>query len=229
MTSEKDVCSSTMADDTRQTSPPPPHPADAQDNDDGTRPYHGKVYEVFPPAPPKRPENANLIPGGTANTAGGKLPEPTTIDALKSIRVEDFRELHKKPCVRDALLTGIGSGFAIGGTTAIFGSKLAVWVGYSTSLTHLSSEPLWRACNWAVGSFAAGSFFMYQYCLIRRQLERDGMKRIVEVRDQKKAEREAKMQAAREARRKAKEEADRLEEERAREAERKKKDSWKFW
>ncbi|EON66963.1 hypothetical protein W97_06079 [Coniosporium apollinis CBS 100218] len=198
-----------MADDTRQTSPPPA--ANAQDDHDGTRPYHGKVYEVFPPAPPKRPENANLMPGGTANTAGGKLPEPTTIDALKSIRVEDFRELHKKPCVRDALLTGIGSGFAIGGTTAIFG------------------KPLWRACNWAVGSFAAGSFFMYQYCLIRRQLEKDGMKRIVEVRDQKKAEREAKMQAAREARRKAKEEADRLEEETAREAERKKKDSWKFW
>lgn len=65
------------------------------------------------------------------NTAGGKLPEPTPLDALKSIRPEDFRELHKKPCVRDAMLTGIGSGFAVGGTTAIFGSKLATLVGHS--------------------------------------------------------------------------------------------------
>ncbi len=68
---------------------------------------------------------------------------------------------------------------------------------------------------------------MYQYCLIARQLEKDGMKRIIEVQTQKKAEREAKMQAARETRRRAKEEADRLEEERMREAEKKK--GWKLW
>lgn len=50
------------------------------------------------------------------------------------------------------------------------------------------------------------------------------MKRAVEIIDQKKADREAKMQKAREERRKAKEEADRKAEE-----EEKRKNSWKFW
>ncbi len=117
-----------MADDTRQSSPAPP--TESKENDDGTRPYQGKVYEIFPPAPPTPPENANMMPGGTANTAGGRLPEPTTVDALKLIRLEEYKEFHKKPCVRDAMLTGIGGGFAVGGTTAIFGSGL--WVRHCT-------------------------------------------------------------------------------------------------
>ncbi len=73
-----------------------------------------------------RPENANLIPGGTTNTAGGQPKEFGIVDAAKTIKLQEFREIHKKPCVRHALLTGIGSGFALGGVTAIIGSTVTL-------------------------------------------------------------------------------------------------------
>jgi cytochrome c oxidase assembly protein subunit 20 len=63
----------------------------------------------------------------------------------------------------------------------------------------------------------------YEYCLYRRQMEKDGMKRAVEIVAQKKSEKVEAMRIKKEERRKAKEEADRKEEE-----ERRKK-SWKFW
>lgn len=67
------------------------------------------------------PGNANALPGGGLNTAGGKVKDANVADALKTIRAEDFKELHKKPCVRDAFLPGIGIGFAAGGIRAIMG------------------------------------------------------------------------------------------------------------
>ena len=73
--------------------------------------------------PEVRPSNANNLPGGGLNTAGGKIESPSYIAALKSIKASDFTEIHKKPCVRDALMTGIGGGFGIGGLRAIFGGE----------------------------------------------------------------------------------------------------------
>jgi cytochrome c oxidase assembly protein subunit 20 len=69
----------------------------------------------------KRPENANLLPGGTQNTAGGQVKAVSAVDAAKTIKLEEFKEIHKKPCVRDALLTGMGSGFAMAGVRALMG------------------------------------------------------------------------------------------------------------
>ena len=80
--------------------------------------------KIEPYAVPVRPENANLLPGGTVNTAGGRVKDVTFIDGLKSIRLSDLKEVHKKPCVRDALMTGIGAGFGIGGLRAIVGGML---------------------------------------------------------------------------------------------------------
>ena len=80
-----------------------------------------KTYETF--NAPVVPENANALPGGSLNSAGGKPKEPSLIEALKAVRLGEFREVHKKPCVRDALLTGIGTGFGIGGIRAIMGGK----------------------------------------------------------------------------------------------------------
>ena len=50
------------------------------------------------------------------------MKEASYFDAMRSIQLSDFQEVHKKPCVRDALLTGIGGGFGIGGVRAILGS-----------------------------------------------------------------------------------------------------------
>lgn len=155
--------------------------------------------------PPRPQEPANIMPGGTANTAGGTLVDFTIGDAVKSIKLEDFKTIHQKPCARDGLLMGIGSGFAAGGIAVVLG------------------RPVWKAANFAVAGFCLSSLGAYQYCQYRRGIEKAGMKRAVEIMDRKKAD----MLAKREIRRKAKVEADRLEKEQRKEEERRR--SWKFW
>jgi cytochrome c oxidase assembly protein subunit 20 len=82
--------------------------------------------------------------------------------------------------------------------------------------------PVFKACSWAVGTFCFAGIASYEYCHLKRNIEKANMKRAVEIIDFKKAEKEAKMRAAIEERRKAKEEADK----KAEEARRK---SWRFW
>ncbi|MCJ1385206.1 hypothetical protein MMC17_008327 [Xylographa soralifera] len=117
-----------MAADTRE-------PSTTSSADDTSRPYRGKIYETFtpptssspstsPPSPILPPENANAIPGGSTNTAGGRVKEATLWDGIKSIKVEDVKNLHKIPCVRDALLTGMGTGFMVGGGRMILGGMV---------------------------------------------------------------------------------------------------------
>lgn len=73
-------------------------------------------------AVPVAPPNANALPAGAGqNTAGAKAREAGVVDALRTIKPTEFTEVHKKPCVRDAFLTGIGGGFGIGGLRAIWG------------------------------------------------------------------------------------------------------------
>lgn len=85
-----------------------------------------KVAAHEPYAVPVAPPNANALPAGAGlNTAGGRTKEASYFDALRSIKSSDFQEVHKKPCVRDALLTGIGGGFGIGGVRAVLGGTLA--------------------------------------------------------------------------------------------------------
>lgn len=87
----------------------------------------GTAHE--PPAVPVAPPNANALSGGSGlNTAGGKTKEAGVFDALRSIKLEDFKEVHKKPCVRDSLLTGIGGGFGIGGIRAILGGVQSLYI-----------------------------------------------------------------------------------------------------
>ncbi|KAH8777197.1 hypothetical protein BGZ57DRAFT_761631, partial [Hyaloscypha finlandica] len=160
-----------------------------------------KVYEVFH----SQPQSANALPEGSGqNTAGGRERPPAITDAVKTIKLEDFKKVHMYPCVRESLLMGIGSGFGIGGIRALWGA------------------PIPKAANWAVGTFVFASFANYEFCLYRRRLEKAHMKRAVEIIDRKKAEKEAAAQAKREERRRLKEEADRKVEEAA-------KKSWKFW
>ncbi|EMD00216.1 hypothetical protein BAUCODRAFT_30683 [Baudoinia panamericana UAMH 10762] len=114
------------------------------------------------------------MPGGTEHTAGGKAPEVTVWNALP--KLNDFTEFHKRPCVRDALLTGIGGGAAFGGVRAVFGATV------------------WTACSWATGTFCFGSAVMYQYCLYRRKAEKEGMMRAVEILNKKDIDRKAREQ-----------------------------------
>lgn len=77
---------------------------------------------------PKTPVKAkqapvNIMPGGTANTAGGeKIQDYSFWTVLASIRPGEYTNFHKLPCVRDALLTGIAMGF-VGGGVGIFAAS----------------------------------------------------------------------------------------------------------
>lgn len=69
---------------------------------------------------------ANIMPGGTAHTAGGEkldAPGPTYFDVVRSLGPEYYLNFHKRPCVRDSQLQGIAAGFAGGSLAAILGSK----------------------------------------------------------------------------------------------------------
>lgn len=97
-----------------------------------------KTYEKFGGAP----ENANALPGGAINTAGGKVRELTIMEALNTIKLKDFKDVYKKPCARDALLTGIGAGFGIGGLRAIMGGLFLSYPHHSRDLSKRCSTGL---------------------------------------------------------------------------------------
>lgn len=75
------------------------------------------------PTRPKAP--ANIMPGGTAHTAGGTPAgaEPSYIDAVRTLGPEYYLNFHKRPCVRDSQLMGIGAGFIGGAVAGIARSK----------------------------------------------------------------------------------------------------------
>ncbi|KAL1637265.1 hypothetical protein SLS58_009452 [Diplodia intermedia] len=171
-----------MADDTRQD--PTAAPDAAPSGDPNVR-HAAKRYESFVPA--ASGDNPNVMPGGTQHTAGGERIGDVNLSAgLKTIQPKDFLEIHKYPCVREALLTSIGTGFGTGGLMAI----------------------------WGTGVFVFTSIASYEFCKQKRRLEAEGMTRAVEIMDRKREEKRAKKLETIAARRKAKEESDRLEEER---------------
>ncbi|KAI5196386.1 hypothetical protein E4T42_08901 [Aureobasidium subglaciale] len=142
----------------------------------------------------KAPENANVYAAAASqHTAGGSAADVTLTDAAKTIKIDDFADLPKKPCVRDSLLTGMTAGFVVG-------SSRAIW-----------RAPIQSATNWAVGTFVIGSAAMYQYCQHKRLAEKEGMTRAMEIIDRKQVERkqkEARLERARELRRQKKEQED---------------------
>ena len=112
-----------MADDTRQQED---LSKEALTLSPENKPFAGSQWEDTKNGGLRPPENANTLAGGTQNTAGGKVPDVSIGNAFQGgLKVSDFTELPKKPCVRDAFLTGFGAGFALGGVRAIFGGDFS--------------------------------------------------------------------------------------------------------
>jgi cytochrome c oxidase assembly protein subunit 20 len=113
-----------MAGDTRDSNQPPlrgPPPGAIEPPEHVKTP--SKVYEVFH----SPPQNANALPEGSGqNTAGGRGKAPALTDAIKTVKLEDFKKVHMYPCVRESLLMGIGGGFGIGGIRALWGGMFAL-------------------------------------------------------------------------------------------------------
>lgn len=103
-----------MAADSResQSSRPSPSPSDASAST-------GKTYDTF--NYPATADNINSLPGANGKNPRGPPASAGITDALKSIKIDDFKAVHKKPCTREGFLTGIGAGFGIGGIRAILG------------------------------------------------------------------------------------------------------------
>jgi cytochrome c oxidase assembly protein subunit 20 len=71
------------------------------------------------------PSNVNILLNNSGqNIASSKSETPTLAEAAKTVRVGDFKQIHKYPCTRDALLTGIGGGFGIGSIRLVFGGTI---------------------------------------------------------------------------------------------------------
>lgn len=161
-------------------------------------------------SPPPRPKGpANIMPGGMTHTAGGKAAEAANdlsyFDVVKQLGPDYYLNFHKRPCVRDSQLTGIGAGFVGGSVAAIIGKPVRI----STNIAVLA----WMGVGCA----------SYQYCQYQRSKEKAGMQMARDLMEKKRASIEAK----REARRRAKEEQDRLEE--SQRLEGKQRRSWSHW
>lgn len=127
-----------MAGDTRDApSPPvpgalPPPSSTGQVNN--LPPSSPKVYEVFNKPPP----SANALPEGSGqNTAGRHEKPPTLADAIKTVRLGDFKQVHTYPCVRESLLLGIGGAFGMGGVRALWGGMLFIYTHAFLLALHL--------------------------------------------------------------------------------------------
>src|ERR1700709_1587901 len=96
-----------MAGDTRDSIPVPPRPESTPK----------KTFDTFTPPP-----SANALPEGAGrNTAGQHAAAPKLSEAVKTVRLEDFKQVHMYPCVRESLLLGIGGAFGVGGVRMILG------------------------------------------------------------------------------------------------------------
>lgn len=110
-----------MADDTRQQ-PREDLSKEALTVDPNRKSFSGEQWKDFKKNYKSPP--ANMLAGGTENTAGGKLPDVSISNAFDGgLKMTDFTELPARPCVRESFLTGLGSGAAFAGVRLIFRGK----------------------------------------------------------------------------------------------------------
>ena len=86
--------------------------ADTRDND---------IKKASTPSTPSSKGNEPEAHAASNATVLATGKEVGVVDVLKTIKLSEFKEVHKQPCVRESFLTGIGGGFGIGGIRAIWG------------------------------------------------------------------------------------------------------------
>ncbi|SPO03288.1 uncharacterized protein DNG_05970 [Cephalotrichum gorgonifer] len=121
----------------------------------------GRPLENAPP--PTAAEDKAALSGDNFQQNFPEATGASLSEAVKTIKPEDFLEVHKSACGRQGLMTGIVLG-------ALTGGLRFVWKGAPRT-----------AANWAVGGFFTGSVLGFERCHYLRRLERISMKRIVEV------------------------------------------------
>ncbi|KAI8992050.1 hypothetical protein BDF20DRAFT_847953 [Mycotypha africana] len=94
--------------------------------------------------------------------------QPGYIDALKTVKLDDFKEINKIPCARNSLLYGIVGGVTMGAI------RFALKRSVPTS------------ANWAVGSFCGISVVTFEACNMDRKRKLEKLKLIVKATDSSK-------------------------------------------
>ena len=170
----------------------------------------------------KRPASANALPGGTAHTAGGEKFEDKNmlVDAVKTVKWQDFMTVHQQPCARDGFVTGIAGGGATGALMWVIGSMSNHFLTIFITMLTQCLEPVARATNWAVLGFVFMSFGAYEICNYKRKVEKTGVRMMHEVMEEKR-------QKQKEQKELAKAEAERRK--REREEEWKRRPWWRKW
>ncbi|KAI1451732.1 hypothetical protein F4805DRAFT_463499 [Annulohypoxylon moriforme] len=144
---------------------PPPGSTEAAQNAN-----QAQTYETFP-----KPEGNFEGQAGVRGAARKEktTTQPTVTDAFQTIKSDDFYSVHKIPCARQGLMTGIGAGAVVGAGRYITGGRIP------------------KAANWAAGTFFISSIIQWEYCRAQRAKERASVARIVEIMDKKAAEKAA--------------------------------------
>ncbi|KAI1371244.1 hypothetical protein F4677DRAFT_436337 [Hypoxylon crocopeplum] len=168
----------------------------AQDDNEPPRVRGPPPGATAPPDHVKKPQIYEIFPGskfdGQADgkAEGQKSPsQPSIKDGFQSIKSDDFLSVHKIPCARQGLMTGIGAGAAVGMGRYFIGGQVP------------------KAANWAFGAFFLGSIIQWEYCRAQRANERAAVARIVEVIDRKQAEKKTQAEEAARLKQEAKEKA----------------------
>ncbi|KAG2230995.1 hypothetical protein INT48_002774 [Thamnidium elegans] len=90
---------------------------------------------------------------------------PKFVDALKTVKLEDFKEVNRIPCARNALLYGIATGVTVG------------------ALRFIRKRSIPTSANWAVASFIGVSAISFEACQMDRKQKIEKMKLIVKATD----------------------------------------------
>ncbi|KAJ5773602.1 Cytochrome oxidase biogenesis protein Cox20 subunit [Penicillium paradoxum] len=138
----------------------------------------GKLWDAF--GNPEEP--ANALAQATYKPRGKNPKDVPYSEIIGSVSLSEMSTVHKRPCARESLLTGIGVGFGVGGLRGVLKGRYY----------------LWSAGNWAVGMFAISSLASYEYCRWRRNRELSGMAEALDLMNQLKAKKQREKAAAEE-------------------------------
>ncbi|KAI8068325.1 hypothetical protein BC940DRAFT_299707 [Gongronella butleri] len=87
------------------------------------------------------------------------------MEALKSVKVEEFKDIGKIPCARTSLLYGMGAAFGI------------------AAIRFITKRNVKSASNWAVGAFCGVSAINFELCQMDRKQKIERLQLIVRESD----------------------------------------------
>ncbi|KAI8366014.1 uncharacterized protein BYT42DRAFT_150499 [Radiomyces spectabilis] len=98
-----------------------------------------------------------------SNTSSSE--EPTVVNALKTVKLEDFKDVPKIPCARNAFLYGMGAGVSVG------------------AVRFLAKRSIPTAANWAVAAFCGVAAVSFEMCQMERKQKLEKLRMIIKATD----------------------------------------------